>query len=60
MMEDKFMKQQQQLVLSVPNPDSVKTSKLFIPENYDNQTELKNPIEKVLFQGTYVNRILGL
>ena len=39
-MEDKVMKQQQQ-GLAVPNSDSVNPAKSFIPDKYNNRTELK-------------------
>ena len=53
-MEDKVMKQQQQ-GLDVPNPDSVKTDKPFIPDKYNNWMELKklkriNSFTKVLLE----------
>ena len=42
MMEDKFIKQQQQQQgLAVTNSDSVKPSKSFITDKYNNKTELK-------------------
>ena len=40
MREDKAMKQQEQ-GLSVPNSDSVKPAKSFVPYNYNNHMELK-------------------
>ena len=40
MREDKVMRRQQQ-GLAVPNSDSVKPAKSFIPDKYKNQMELK-------------------
>ena len=41
MREDKVMKRQKQ-VLAVPNSDSLKPAKLFIPDKYNNRMKLKN------------------
>ena len=40
MREDKATKRQQQ-DLSITNPDSLNPDKIFIPDQYNNQTELK-------------------
>ena len=45
MREDKVMKRQQQ-DLAVPNSDSVKPNKPFIPDKYNNRMELKK-IERI-------------
>ena len=42
MREDKVMKRQQQ-GLAVPNSDSVKPAKPFIPDKYENLINLKKP-----------------
>ena len=37
--------------LDVPNPDSMKTDKVFIPDKYNNRTELRN-IKRVKYSTT--------